>query len=86
MERKTGITAEAIAENLKRPVEGQIPSDEKLVSASINKGIPLILGDKGKAPARNILELIGTLRQRLVAQPEEEVLEAEAERPRLASR
>jgi len=86
MERKTGITAEAIAENLKRPVEGQIPSDEKLVSASINKGVPLILGDKGKVPARNILELIGTMRQRLVAEPEEELIEAEAVHSRLASR
>ena len=80
MERKTGISAEAVSENLKRKVEGQIPSDEQVVASSINKGVPLILGDKGKVPARNILELLGTIRQRLVAEPEAEEEEREPER------
>lgn len=86
MERKTGISAEAVSENLKRPVEGQIPAEERVISSSINKGIPLILGDKGKVPARNILHLLGTIRQRLVAEPVEEDEEHEAERSRLFSR
>jgi pilus assembly protein CpaE len=85
MERKTGISAEAVAENLKRPVEAEIPSDERIVSASMNKGVPLILGDKGKVPARNILHLLGTIRQRLVAEPEVEEEEPESERSRLFS-
>lgn len=87
MERKTGINADAVSENLKRPVEGEIPSDEKVVSASINKGVPLIMGDKGKVPARNILHLLGTIRQRLVAEPKAaESEEQEAVRSRLFSR
>jgi pilus assembly protein CpaE len=85
MDRKTGITADAVAENLKRPVEGQIPAEEKLVSASINRGTPLILGDKGKVPARSLLDLIGTIRERLVAEPELED-EEEEEKSRLFSR
>lgn len=86
MERKTGISAEAVAENLKRPVEGQIPSEERIVATSINKGVPLILGDKGKVPARNLLDLLGTIRERLVAEPELEGEEQEAERSGLFSR
>jgi pilus assembly protein CpaE len=86
MERKTGISAQAVSENLKREVEGQIPSDEQTVAASINKGVPVIMGDKGKVPARNILQLLGTIRQRLVAQPDAEVEEEGTERSRLFSR
>jgi pilus assembly protein CpaE len=85
MERKTGITADAVAENLRRPVEGEIPAEEKVVSASINRGIPLIMGDKGKVPARSLLDLLGTIRERLVAEPKAEP-EAEEERSRLFSR
>lgn len=85
MDRKTGITAEAVAENLKRPVDGEIPTDEKVVSAAINRGVPLLLSDRSKPPGRNILELLATLKQRLltVGVVEEEV---ESERPRLFSR
>ncbi|MFP3852859.1 MAG: response regulator [Anaerolineales bacterium] len=86
MERKTGISAEAVSENLKRQVEGKIPSDEQVVASSINKGVPLILGDKGKVPARNLLDLLGTIRQRLVAEPEAEEGEREPERSGLFGR
>ncbi len=86
MERKTGISAQAVSENLKRPVEGQIPSDEQIVAASINRGVPVIMGDKGKVPARNILQLLGTIRQRLVSEPEAEAEAEGAERSRLFSR
>lgn len=85
MGRKTGITSKAVAENLKRPVEAEIPADEQAVSGSINRGIPLIMGDKGKVPARDILDLLGKLKERLVAAPEEEAEEPEGERSRLFS-
>jgi pilus assembly protein CpaE len=85
-DRKTGISADAVSENLKRPVEGEIPAEEQVITASINRGIPLLLGDKGKVPAKNILELLGTIRQRLVEGTEEEEDDREAERPRLFSR
>ncbi len=82
MERKGGISAEAVAENLKRPVDGEIPADEVSVNASINRGVPLLLGDKGKVPAKNILELLGKIRQRLVEGTPEE---AEEKRNRTAA-
>src|SRR3990172_6232202 len=36
MDRKGGISSEAISENLRRPVEAEIPLDERTVNASIN--------------------------------------------------
>lgn len=86
VDRKTGISPDAISENLKRPVEGEIPLDERTINASINRGVPVILGDKGKVPARNILDLLGTIRQKLVAEPEAEGAEQEIERSRIFGR
>ena len=81
-----GVTSEAVAENLKRPVDGEIPADEKAATLSINRGMPLILGDKSRPPAKNLLDLVGLVRQRLVAEPEQPEESAAPERPRLFSR
>ncbi|MEW6568236.1 MAG: response regulator [Chloroflexota bacterium] len=89
MDRRTGITAEAVAENLKHPVDAEIPYDEKTVTTSINRGVPLLLGDKSRPPAKSILDLMGTIKQRLVSQSKKEEVEErerESERPRMFSR
>ncbi|HSR47262.1 MAG TPA: response regulator [Anaerolineales bacterium] len=86
VDRKSGITAEAVSENLKRPVDGEIPADEKIVTASINRGVPLLLSDRSKPPGRNILELLATVRERLMASQAEEAEAQESDRPRLFSR
>lgn len=85
MDRRTGITPEAVAENLKRPVDGEIPADERTITSSINKGVPLMLGDKSRPPAKNFLDLVGLVKQRLVAEPVP-VEEKVPERSRLFSR
>jgi pilus assembly protein CpaE len=71
MDRKSGITTTAIADNLNISVEGEIPLDERAVSISVNRGIPLLLGDKGSLSARGILDLLGSIKQRLVEREEE---------------
>ncbi len=87
MDRRSGITSEAVAENLKRPVEGEIPADEKAFSAAINRGVPLLLADRTKPLGRSLLDLLATLKQRLLTtQAAEEVEEREPERPRLLRR
>jgi pilus assembly protein CpaE len=87
MDKKAGITAEAVGENLKRPVDSEVPMDERTFTSSINRGVPLIMGDKTKPPAKNVLDLVGAVRQRLVAEPKDEDAEArEPERPRLLRR
>lgn len=86
MDRKGGISAEAVGENLKREVEAIIPLDERTVTASINKGIPLILSDRSSPQSRAIMQLMGTIKQRLVEAEEQEQEEEERERPRMLGR
>lgn len=83
-DRKSGITAEAVAENLKCTVDGEIPLDEKSVTTSINRGAPLLLSGRNEPSAKSIFDLLGVIKQRLIETPEEE--EEEVERPRLFSR
>lgn len=84
-EKKVGISPEAIGDNLKVSVEGDIPLDIKTVVTSLNKGVPLLVTDRGSIVARQILQLMGNIKQRLVARSEEEE-EEEAERSRLFGR
>ncbi|MCJ7512209.1 MAG: response regulator [Anaerolineales bacterium] len=87
MDKRSGIAASAVAENLKKSVDAEIPFVDQVVTTSINKGVPLLLGDKSKIPAKNLLELVASVKERLLAEPaEEETEEPVAERPRLFAR
>jgi pilus assembly protein CpaE len=87
MDRKGGISSEAISENLRRPVEAEIPLDERTVNASINRGVPLLLSDRSTPQARALLQLMGLIKKRLVEEKKKEAeAEQERERPRLFGR
>ena len=87
MDKRSGIAASAVAENLKKPIDAEIPYVDQVVTTSINKGVPLLLGDKTKMPAKNLLDLVATVKERLLAEPvEEEAEEPAVERPRLFAR
>jgi pilus assembly protein CpaE len=84
--RKSSITSEKIGENLKCTVAGEIPFDEQSVTASVNHGIPVLLADKGQPAAKGIINLLGSVKQKLVDEGNEVEEERESERPRLFSR
>ncbi|MGH2621435.1 MAG: AAA family ATPase [Anaerolineales bacterium] len=86
MDRKSGISTEAVAENLKREVEAAIPLDERVVTASINKGVPLLLSDRSSPQARAMLQLMGTIKARLVMAEVVPAEDGQKERPRLFGR
>ena len=86
MDRKGGISAEAVGENLKREVEAVIPVDERTVTASINKGIPLIVSDRSSPQSRALMQLMGTIKQRLADAENQKEEEEVKERPRLLGR
>ncbi len=86
MDRRTGITAEAVAENLKCTVDGSIPAEERVVATSINRGEPLLLTDTNRSPAKNILELLGTIRRRLLKIEESEAEYSKSQTGRLTAR
>jgi pilus assembly protein CpaE len=86
MDRRWGITSEAVGDNLKHAVDAEIPYDERTVIASVNRGVPLLMGDKSRPPARNILDLMGVIKQRLAAKAKGEEEAKEAEHPKAFSR
>lgn len=85
-DRRTGITAEAVSENLKHPVEGEIPSDERVVANSVNRGIPLLLGDKSRPIVKDLLDLLAVVKERLMMEDEEELEFSEVQRSRAFGR
>jgi pilus assembly protein CpaE len=86
MDRKSGITVEAVSENLKVSVDGEVPFDEKAVTTSINRGSPILLNDKGQPVARSLLKILGDLKERLMQEEVEAEEPEEVEKPRLFSR
>jgi pilus assembly protein CpaE len=85
-DRRTGITAEAVSENLKHPVGGEIPSDERVVANSVNRGIPLLLGDKSRPIVKDLLDLLAVVKERLIIEDEEEMELSEVQRSRAFGR
>ena len=86
MDKRSGITAEAVADNLKHAVDGEVPYDERTITTSINRGVPLLMGDKSRPPAKNILDLLSAVKHRLVTQSQEEPEEAKPERTKMFGR
>ena len=55
--RGGGVSAKLIEENLQHPVAAQIPLDDRTALTSINRGIPLLLGDRRNPLAQAIFKL-----------------------------
>ena len=86
MDKRSGITVDAVGENLKISVDGEIPLDEKTITTSINKGSPILVSDKGQPVAKAIMKILGDLKERLLMEPEIEEEEPEEERSKLFSK
>jgi pilus assembly protein CpaE len=85
-DRRSGITAEAVSENLKHSVEGEIPLDDRTVATSVNRGEPLLLGDRSRPIAKHLLDLLATVKQRLMAEEMYEESVSEPERSKVFGR
>lgn len=70
MDRRAGITAKDVSDNLKHPVAVEIPLDEAIVMSSINRGIPFVADQRAKPVARAIVQLAELLVHDLTAVPE----------------
>jgi pilus assembly protein CpaE len=57
VDRRSGITAQMIEDNIKHQVVGQIPLDEILVLTSINRGVPLMVDQRVKPIGQAIQQL-----------------------------
>jgi pilus assembly protein CpaE len=72
-DRQISITPQRIAENFKQEVGAVIPTDERFVLPSVNKGIPFILGNKTHPVSRGIFSLAEAVRARLTTLEAEEM-------------
>jgi pilus assembly protein CpaE len=64
-DKRIGITADKISESFKQDILAVLPSDERVVIPSVNRGVPFMLGDRSKPIARGFLSLAEIIRQRL---------------------
>ena len=58
---ESGMHVEEVAETLRYPFTATLPSDGKTVVASVNKGIPFVIGSPDAPISQNIFELARTL-------------------------
>ena len=64
-DKRIGITADKVSESFKQEILVVLPSDERIVIPSVNRGVPFMLGDRSKPIARGFLSLAEIIRQRL---------------------
>jgi pilus assembly protein CpaE len=66
-DKRIAITPDKVGENLHQEVMSVIPSDERTVVPSVNRGIPFVLNSKGRSNpvTRSIFELAEVVRQKL---------------------
>ena len=57
VDRRSGITAQMIEDNIKHQVVGQIPLDEVLVLTAINRGVPFMVDQRAKPIGQAVLQL-----------------------------
>ncbi len=62
-DKRINIRAEDIEANIKYPIQGQLPLDERTVTTAVNQGVPYVLGSKNSLLAQATVHL----GQRLVA-------------------
>jgi pilus assembly protein CpaE len=71
VDRRDVITAKQIAEHLKTDIAAEIPFDRQTVLISINRGDPLLQAGKTHPLARQLVGLMSTIKEKLVAEPVE---------------
>jgi pilus assembly protein CpaE len=69
-DRRTGITAKDVADNLRHAVAVEIPLDDAIALSSINRGIPFVADQRAKPIARAVMQLSDLLVRELVATAE----------------
>ncbi len=85
-DKRSGISSDAVSENLKCTVDAEIPLDERAITTSINRGSPLLLSDKGQPAAKSIFSILRSIKERVLVDVLEDEEEIEAERTGLFSR
>lgn len=70
-DKRAGITVDKVSDSFKHEIVSVLPFDDRVVTPSINRGVPFILGDKSRPISRSFYELSDTLREYLTGEQEE---------------
>jgi len=70
-DKRIAISPERISESLKQIVEGVIPLEERIVTTSINRGVPFIVENKTTPIAKSIFTISEKIKEKILSQSEE---------------
>ncbi len=68
-DKRISIAPERVGESLRQPIPIAIPLDDRIVSGSINRGVPFVIDNKAQPTSKAIFQLADLVRERL-ANPE----------------
>jgi pilus assembly protein CpaE len=75
-DKQIAITPEKVSQNLNHKVAAVLPEDKEVVIPAVNRGVPFMLSDgKAKEIGKNILELVGKIREALSKLEHEQISE-----------
>jgi pilus assembly protein CpaE len=66
-DKRISITPEKVGENLKQPVVGVVPLDERVVIPSVNRGVPFMIDNKSQPSSKAVFSLAETVRKQIEA-------------------
>lgn len=64
-DKRISITPEKVGDNLKQPVVGVIPLDERVVIPSVNRGVPFMIDNKSQPSSKAIFSLAEVVRKQI---------------------
>jgi pilus assembly protein CpaE len=70
-DKRIQISPERVGESLRQPIVAALPLEERLVSSSVNRGIPFLLDNKTQPISKALLLLAETIKGMLVQEENE---------------
>jgi pilus assembly protein CpaE len=70
-DKRIQISPERVGESLRQPIVAALPLDERLVSSSVNRGIPFLLDNKTQPISKGMLLLADILKGMLIQEVDE---------------
>ena len=70
-DKRIAITPERISESIKQVVEGVIPLEERIVTTSINRGVPFIVENKSSMISKSIYSIAEKVKHKIALQIDE---------------
>jgi pilus assembly protein CpaE len=72
-DKRIAISPERISESLKQTVDGVVPYEERIVTTSINRGVPFIIENKNTLISKSIYAISDKIKEKISVQIEEKV-------------